>query len=77
MYNINKDYLGGKMQKIAIIDIGSNSVRLVLFEIYKNHFFRVIDDIKERKIQKKKRTRKKITKLKIKISNTSIITNKS
>ena len=35
------------MQKIAIIDIGSNSVRLVLFEIYKNHSFRVIDDIKE------------------------------
>lgn len=35
------------MQKIAIIDIGSNSIRLVLFEIYKNHSFRVIDDIKE------------------------------
>ena len=35
------------MQKIAIIDIGSNSVRLVLFEIYKNHSFRVMDDIKE------------------------------
>lgn len=35
------------MQKIAIIDIGSNSVRLVLFEIYKNHSFRVLDDIKE------------------------------
>lgn len=35
------------MQKVAIIDIGSNSIRLVLFEIYKNHSFRVIDDIKE------------------------------
>lgn len=35
------------MQKVAIIDIGSNSIRLVLFQIYKNHSFRVIDDIKE------------------------------
>ena len=35
------------MKKVAIIDIGSNSVRLVLFEVYKNHSFRVIDDIKE------------------------------
>lgn len=35
------------MKKIAIIDIGSNSVRLVLFEIYKNYSFRVIDDLKE------------------------------
>ena len=35
------------MQKVAIIDIGSNSIRLVLFEIYKNHSFRVVDDIKE------------------------------
>lgn len=35
------------MKKIAIIDIGSNSIRLVLFEVYKNSSFRVIDDIKE------------------------------
>lgn len=35
------------MHKVAIIDIGSNSIRLVLFEVYKNHSFRVLDDIKE------------------------------
>ncbi|WP_411680863.1 exopolyphosphatase [Clostridium thailandense] len=35
------------MKRIAIIDIGSNSIRLVLVQINKNNFFSVIDEVKE------------------------------
>jgi len=35
------------MKKIAIIDIGSNSIRLVIVQINKDNSFRVIDEIKE------------------------------
>lgn len=35
------------MDKIAIIDLGSNSMRLVLVDIRKGGYFQVVDDIKE------------------------------
>lgn len=35
------------MDKIAIIDLGSNSTRLVLVDILKGGYFQVVDDIKE------------------------------
>ena len=35
------------MKKIGIIDIGSNSVRLILVEIYSPSSYRIIDDLKE------------------------------
>ncbi|SNY28015.1 exopolyphosphatase / guanosine-5'-triphosphate,3'-diphosphate pyrophosphatase [Orenia metallireducens] len=35
------------MRNIAIIDIGSNSIKLVLAEIKKNNSFRIIDELKE------------------------------
>ncbi len=35
------------MDKIAIIDLGSNSARLVLVDILKGGYFQVVDDIKE------------------------------
>jgi len=35
------------MKKIGIIDIGSNSIRLVIIQINKDNSFRVIDEIKE------------------------------
>ena len=35
------------MKKIAIIDIGSNSIRLVIVQINKDNSFRIIDEIKE------------------------------
>lgn len=35
------------MKRIAIIDIGSNSIRLVLVQINKNNCFSVIDEVKE------------------------------
>ena len=35
------------MKKIGIIDIGSNSIRLVIVQINKDNSFRVIDEIKE------------------------------
>lgn len=35
------------MKKIGIIDIGSNSVRLVLVEIKENHFFHILEEVKE------------------------------
>ncbi|HOP93098.1 MAG TPA: hypothetical protein PLP24_06970 [Acetivibrio thermocellus] len=34
-------------KKIGIIDLGSNSVRLVIFEILPSGTFRLVDDIKE------------------------------
>jgi exopolyphosphatase/guanosine-5'-triphosphate,3'-diphosphate pyrophosphatase len=35
------------MDRIGIIDIGSNSIRLVLVQIYKNNSFSIIDEVKE------------------------------
>ncbi|WP_298838177.1 exopolyphosphatase [Clostridium sp.] len=35
------------MKKIAIIDIGSNSIRLVIVQINKDNSFRIIDEVKE------------------------------
>lgn len=35
------------MERIAIIDIGSNSIRLVLVQINKNNCFSIIDEVKE------------------------------
>jgi exopolyphosphatase / guanosine-5'-triphosphate,3'-diphosphate pyrophosphatase len=35
------------MKRIAVIDIGSNSLRLVLFEIDPSGYYKVIDDLKE------------------------------
>ena len=35
------------MKKIGIIDIGSNSIRLVIVQINKDNSFSVIDEIKE------------------------------
>ena len=34
------------MKKIAIIDIGSNSIRLVIVQINKDNSFRIVDEIK-------------------------------
>ena len=36
-----------ELDKIAIIDLGSNSTRLVLVDILKGGYFQVVDDIKE------------------------------
>jgi len=35
------------MRKIGVIDIGSNSMRLIIVEINKNRSFRIIDELKE------------------------------
>lgn len=35
------------MKKIAVIDIGSNSIRLVIVKINKNNYFNIVDDFKE------------------------------
>lgn len=35
------------MEKIAIIDLGSNSARLVLVNVHENGYFAVFDEIKE------------------------------
>lgn len=35
------------MKRIAVIDIGSNSLRLVLFEIDSSGYYKVLDDLKE------------------------------
>jgi len=35
------------MTKIGVVDIGSNSMRLIIVEINKNRSFRIIDELKE------------------------------
>ena len=35
------------MEKIAIIDLGSNSLRLVLVDILEGGYFSVVDELKE------------------------------
>ncbi|MFO7819632.1 MAG: hypothetical protein R6V17_05265, partial [Halanaerobacter sp.] len=35
------------MHKLAIIDIGSNSMKMVLAEVKKGHSFNIIDELKE------------------------------
>ncbi|MDA8442838.1 MAG: Ppx/GppA phosphatase family protein [Peptococcaceae bacterium] len=35
------------MRKVGVIDIGSNSIRLVLIEVEHKNYFRIIDDVKE------------------------------
>jgi len=35
------------MRKIGVVDIGSNSMRLIIVEINKNRSFRIIDELKE------------------------------
>lgn len=42
-----EDSMEKDMDKIAIIDLGSNSTRLVLVDILKGGYFQVVDDIKE------------------------------
>lgn len=34
------------MKNIAVIDIGSNSMRVLVYEIYKNNSFKIIDEEK-------------------------------
>lgn len=35
------------MKNIAVIDIGSNSMRVLVYEIYENNSFKIIDEEKE------------------------------
>ena len=35
------------MKNISVIDIGSNSMRVLVYEIYKNNSFKIIDEEKE------------------------------
>ena len=35
------------MDRIGVIDIGSNSVRLTLAEVEKSGYFKIIDELKE------------------------------
>ena len=34
------------MKNTAVIDIGSNSMRVLVYEIYENHSFKIIDEEK-------------------------------
>ena len=34
-------------EKIGIIDLGSNSIRLMLMDVYKNGDYKLIDEVKE------------------------------
>lgn len=33
--------------KLAVVDLGSNTVRLVIWEIYGQGFYRIVDELKE------------------------------
>ena len=35
------------MRRLAVIDIGTNSIHMILVEIGKNHSYKIVDRIKE------------------------------